>query len=391
VYPVDLLDAGVDAALDEIGGLGAGGISLAATYHAGRLLLPHNPARAVHFLEDGVAYFQVDSRRYRPLALAPLTARAVADIDLFGLTREAAGRRGLELAAWVVGTHNSRLGRMHPTSTIRNVFGDRYSFALCPANPAVRAYLVALCREVAETCRPAVIELESLGYMGYAHRSHHDKVALPIDRTHEFLLSVCACDHCLAACEARGGDAARLVTRAREALRAYFDHGGSAVAESHEASRASLERLLGSDLLSLLAARTDIVTSLLAAVRAAVPSSIALRLTASPSLYTTGAPAGLEFTRVVPHVESVIVDLFTSNLADMRTSVRRAKAAAPPSLSIVANVRAHWPDATSGDEFVEKIAALKAEGIRRVRCYHYGLLPRANFEWIRRAAAALAG
>jgi hypothetical protein len=386
-YPVDLLDAGVDAALDEIASLGAQRISLAATYHAGRLLLPHNPKRAVHFLEDGVAYFKVDPSRYRALALAPVTARAVADGDLFGDTRERARARGVQLDAWVVGTHNSRLGRMYPGHTIRNVFGDQYSYALCPAHPAVRAYLIALCREIAETCQPSAIELESFGYMGFTHRSHHDKAAIPVDDIHEFLLSICACADCLAACRHLGADAERLVARAREELMSYFDRGGPVGAT--DALEPSLWRVLGDDLHRLLDARTRIVATLLASVREAVPRNVALRLTASPSPYITGAAAGIDFARVRDHVESVIVDLFTPSVHDMLALVRGAKASAATTPGVIGNVRAHWPDVSTGDDFVAKIAALHDEGVSGIRCYHYGLVPRRNLAWIKRAAAIL--
>jgi hypothetical protein len=48
-------------------------------------------------------------------------------------------------------------------------------------------------------------------------------------------------------------------------------------------------------------------------------------------------------------------------------------------------VRAHWPDSESGDEFVAKIDGLLQDGIEGLRFYHYGLIPRANLDWIKRA------
>ncbi|MCI0476794.1 MAG: hypothetical protein L0Y55_11145, partial [Anaerolineales bacterium] len=51
VYPWDLFDNGLERALDEIAGAGLDSISVAATYHAARLLLPHNPRRKVLTLE----------------------------------------------------------------------------------------------------------------------------------------------------------------------------------------------------------------------------------------------------------------------------------------------------------------------------------------------------
>ena len=58
IYPWDVLDAGAETVVGELADWGFSALSVAVTYHAGRLLLPHNPRRTVYFLEDGAAYFE---------------------------------------------------------------------------------------------------------------------------------------------------------------------------------------------------------------------------------------------------------------------------------------------------------------------------------------------
>ena len=307
-------------------------------------------------------------------------------LDLFGEVRASAAARRLRVSAWTIGTHNSRLGRSHPECTIRNAFGDRYSYALCPANPSVRAYLVALCAEAADVCQPAALELEAFGFMGYAHRSHHDKIAFRLDRAHEFLLSLCTCTACEACYRAHDIDPERVGGIARQALSRYFENGGPPSADSPAAVHEFLINLFGAtSLQGLVRARQDVVSSLVGDVRAAVPSSVALRMMAAPSPYVTGAAAGLELSAIAPYLDAVIVDLFTSSLDEMRRLLGAARASGGKKSRIFANVRAHWPDSESGDEFVAKIDGLLQDGIEGLRFYHYGLIPRANLDWIRRA------
>ena len=56
-FATDLADEGVEAVLDNVqhrGGLG--GVTVAAAYHEGRDVFPHNPVRKVRFLESGAIF-----------------------------------------------------------------------------------------------------------------------------------------------------------------------------------------------------------------------------------------------------------------------------------------------------------------------------------------------
>ena len=56
----------------------------------------------------------------------------------------AAARHDMHMRAWLVMLHNSRLGSTQPTMTLQNAFGDRYLHGLCPNQPEVRDFAIAL-------------------------------------------------------------------------------------------------------------------------------------------------------------------------------------------------------------------------------------------------------
>ena len=72
-YPWDVVDD--PGAADEIAALGLGRVSLAATYHATRTLLPHNPRRKVLSARHAAAYFEPDPSALRWPPAATLHAR----------------------------------------------------------------------------------------------------------------------------------------------------------------------------------------------------------------------------------------------------------------------------------------------------------------------------
>src|SRR5262245_47169980 len=135
IHPSDVLDEGPAAAFRALRGMSLKEISLAATYHAGRFLLPHDPASTVRLLEDGVAYYQPDPRRWSKLRLKPQAAAACDGKDPCAKVRAAAADAGFAVNAWIVALHNSRLGEANPDCTIVNAFSERYPWALCPSHP----------------------------------------------------------------------------------------------------------------------------------------------------------------------------------------------------------------------------------------------------------------
>ena len=101
-FATDLADEGIETVLDNVehrGGLG--GVTVAAAYHEGRDVFPHNPVRRVRFLESGAVFFPPGpalraARLQPPVSEAAVLPEAIA----------AAERRGLAVRAWTVFLHN---------------------------------------------------------------------------------------------------------------------------------------------------------------------------------------------------------------------------------------------------------------------------------------------
>ena len=97
--------------LDNVAGrAGVGGVTMAAAYHHGRDIFPHNPARKVHFLEGGSVFFRPDLNRYRGRLLQPQVSTLARESDVLAdLCRESSAR-SLRTRAWTVYLHNYTLG-----------------------------------------------------------------------------------------------------------------------------------------------------------------------------------------------------------------------------------------------------------------------------------------
>jgi len=100
------------------------------------------------------------------------------------------------LVSWTIGTHNTRLGLLHPELTQQNVYGDRIPHALCIGNSEVREYLKALCRDLATNYPLWGIQLESFGWMGFAHGHHHERDLVGLNSFEQELMAHCVCPAC---------------------------------------------------------------------------------------------------------------------------------------------------------------------------------------------------
>ncbi len=390
IHPTDVASEGAPAVVRALEEMGLREISLAATYHAGRFLLAHASEGAVKQLEDGVAYYEPGERSFATTRLKPKLAQACQGRDLWREARDAAARAGIAVNAWIVALHNSRLGEANPDCTIENCFGERYPWGLCPSHPDARAYAVALAADVAERLEPAALELEAFGFMGYAHQSHHDKAGVRLDGAHDFLLSLCVCPHCATRMATRTLDARRLAEKARKLVKEFLDRGGSGEGEPRlerpeEIGPWLAKRLGAAECASLLSARRESVVSLIEEIRRRVPRLVRLRAMAHPSPFVTGAAIGGGLLALGDLVDSFILNLFHGDCARMRVEVKSARTAATPATRFAANLRAFAPDSEDATSFLEKVKSVRAEGIDELCVYHYGLMPRTHFAWVRKA------
>ncbi|RSY79367.1 hypothetical protein DAH66_17540 [Sphingomonas koreensis] len=366
-YPWNLHDPAGDLAAMADDGMAH--VAIAASYHAGKFIQPRDPVSRVYFPEDGTVYFTPRSTRYG--LLQPLRARAAEARDVL---REACDAAALQVRAWTVLNHNSRLGWLHPEVVSRNAWGDPYYYALCPSHPEVRRYAVTLAADLAEHHDLHSLMLESPGWLVYDHGYHHEFAQAQPTTESTRLMGLCFCDSCTVQAGAAGIDMAGLRGEIRRQVDAQLDDTRNG------------EIVPPDELAAFHAWRCCIVTTLCAEIRAAVRPAVAVRVISTcqrphATCYLEGGDLaalaqvtdGLELPLYQPSADAVAGDL-----ADV-------VAAAGSTERLSAILRPGYPDMSSEAQLRDTLARLAAAGIDDISFYNYGLLPADQIDWVRRA------
>jgi len=387
-HPWDLRDLRAEGGLQVLRELGFSELSLASSYHAGKWLTPWSSAGVVRSLEDGTVHFP-PSADYGELA--PLASSEAKRSDPEWLSVGAAAQAtGMTVRAWTVFLHNSRLGRAHPQSTVRNARGDRFSWALCPARPEVAAYARALAGDVGRLPGLGVLEVEALGWMGNRHGSHHAKAAFPDDAVTDFLLSYCFCSACERGLGLRGLDAEGLARRVVAALRARLTEGDAMApppACSAADARAELAEILGTEALAgMLEHRRAVLCDRLDDVRATVPSGVRIAAHLQWDVLFTGSQLGAQPAQLEGRLDELVATHY-GQAVDRVLEAWSPGPAVPVGMARSVAVFPVAPHFRSEEDCRRLRAGLSEAGVTALRVYHAGLLPRRT---LARVAAACA-
>ncbi|MBX3463107.1 MAG: hypothetical protein KF830_08045 [Planctomycetes bacterium] len=395
-HPFDLDALGANGGLARLRDLGFAEVALATSYHDGRWLMPWHPEGRVRFLEDGTVHFRPgrDYGRLRPQASSLVDVARPSPLERLC---EAAPAAGLAVRAWTVGTHNSRLGALHPDLCVENAFGDRYPYALCPAQPAVQEYLHGLVADLGAHDGLGAIEFEAFGWMGWKHSSHHDKSSFTPRGLLDYALSVCFCPACCERMRADGSDPAAARAGARDLVRRHVELA-DAMAPARlperidDAGLAGLEPEVAAAAAALSApyrARIGVLSTLGRALRQAMPGGLAAAVQVHPATLFTGSQMALPQTQGFRPDEYVLT-AYGETPDGMRALLRGAATprldGPPPQQRLCI-----WPKPPScaSDEDLGRIRDLAAEhGITSIAIYHLGLLPWRTIERVARAFTA---
>lgn len=398
-FATDFADEGVSPVLDNVaerGGLG--GVTVAASYHHGRDIFPHNPARKVHFLEGGAVFFRPQPERY-PGRMQPHVSRLATDRDVLAEVREETEHRSMELHAWTVFLHNTTLGSRYPDCAVRNAFDDVYVTDLCPANPEVRRYAVALASDLMRY-RPDGILAESLHYHPLEHGFHHERYFVDLGATARFLLGLCFCEHCLARVGEMGVDGEAVKSAARQVIAEAFDTlpPDAGVAEVDE----DVRDLFGGRLGEYLDMRADAVTTLASDITAEVESAggrfTFMDLSGAVKGYATGRPEGDAAPSIAWRLGVDIGALASSCHAIQAIGYaydpERLRFDLAGYLDLVAGasdfsvaLRPMDPDCDSVENLAVKLALCRELGLIRADFYHYGFMRLSTLDRIQAAVA----
>ena len=379
-YAWDIEEIGAAAFADEIAALGLTGVTLAAAYHAGKFLRPHGRTGKVYFPEDGVVYF-----RHRPERYGTIKPQHWSKIEAFDPLAELADRApGMARTAWIVCCHNSRIGQLHPEMTAQNCFGDRYIYSLNPAHGAVRDYVLALCRDVAEQYQPEALTLETPGWLPYIHGYHHEFAMRAVDPWLAASLGICFAPASIEAAAAAGIDAGALGRRLAGRIESHL--AGGLIVDDARASHWIEADLIGDpEWAAFHRWRQRTVTSLVAEIKDAIPNGIALRVIPSvrrptAQCFWEGSDLaalaqtcdGLEICAYEPSANAVALDL-----ADVRMRIGDA--------TLYAVMRPSYPDLAAGSETAAAARHLKDAGIGGLAFYNYGHMDRPSLQRIKDA------
>jgi hypothetical protein len=214
----DLAGEGTEAVVGSAAEAGLNVLCLAATYHSGWFLHPSHPRHRAFMAESGVCYFQPRKTYFGKARLFPKIATLAKKKDWMLQAGKHAQKHGLQLVAWVIGTHNSRAGAQFPELTQKNVYGDSLPHALCPANDEVWEYLVQLCRNIACEYSVSALQLESFGWMTFAHGHHHERDLVGLTHFEQELMSLCFCGACTKKAKRAGVDVDVVKQRVKQIL-----------------------------------------------------------------------------------------------------------------------------------------------------------------------------
>jgi hypothetical protein len=393
-YPWDILDAGVSAFVRLVERTGLSNITLAASYHAGKLLLPHNTRHRVYFVEEGTTYFRPSRRFFGTSKIKPIVSRLAAQHDSWKEITEACERRGIGVTAWVITFHNARLGTQYPQYTTQNAFGDRYPHALCPSQPAVMEYVLAMARDLASYPISA-IEWESFKFIPFRHFSIFENECIEVTPFAALLLSLCFCRACLSAAKSFRVNGATVGRAVKTWLEEYFEgsHRDPGPVEHQIPVIPGL-----AEYLEMRFAVVDGCIGQVAGLLHAQKKKVIVTGPDQERTYTTGAqlarleyPTGVSLQRVGRQVDALEFLLYEQNAGEAREArefVRKVRSTAGREPAVYFAVRPAYPDAKGPRDVVRITKAILKAGGAGVSYYNYGLFERSHLDWIGRAIAS---
>ncbi|MBP2705895.1 hypothetical protein JOL79_18985 [Microbispora sp. RL4-1S] len=384
VFVEDLRGEGVDKVLDRVSAYGVKGVTVTAAYHQARDVTPHGATRLT-LRGDGV-HFPPPDELFADLRLTPPVQPWAGERPLDEI-RTACAERGLRLHGWTVFMHNPTLGLANLDLTVRNCFGDRGSPAdLCPSQPDVRSYAVALARAVARQGVDSVVA-ESLHFAPFGLGGRHERCLVALGPMDAFLFGLCFCDACMRRAadlgvnpEAARQECARIVSGVLD---------GDPPAQG-EVTRAALTAYAGPEVVAYARARSESVTSLVGEVSSVVAAEGSTLTFMDPTGAYKGHADGRPSAGLAAHdawqsgVDLIALgDLVPSFavLAYARDPARVAEDAAAYRRSIGKNrelrvvLRPGVPDTDSGERLAAKARAARTGGAQAVDFTAYGLVP----------------
>jgi len=382
-YAWDLAEAGVETVADELAGRHINTITLAGAYHAGKFLRPHGLSGKVVFPEDGTAYFRTRQELYG--TIRPDENSLMGNRDIL---QECCELTDMDVNAWMVLMHNSRLGAKHTDCCVRNAFGDPYIYNLCPSSPAAREYAVTLCADVTDRYPVTGVSLETPGFLPYEHGYHHEFALMRQNVWLNNMLGLCFCPDCVAGAETAGIDASGLKARVADAIGTYLDADVD-YADDMAAAYWTAEIVTGPDMADFLKWRCGVVESLIGEIRDAVRSDATVSVIPSVARPTSGAwYEGSDLAGLAAVADKLEVCFYEPGPDRIRSDLHDVSGRLGGTGQLRAILRPGYPDLPDAGSVMAAVDTLIEGGVEDISFYNYGHLRRPSLDWMSDALAA---
>ena len=385
LFPWDVADEGPEACLDTIAALACNTVILSPNYHRARLFRP----RTLGFYNRPVDWcdFRPTTTLYEEPGLLPPINPDLRCVDACGQAVAAARARGLDVILSVICCHNTTIGLRHPELCVENACGDRYAFALSPAEPRVRSFLGSLVRDLCRQYRPDAVLLDSFSFLDAVHREHHELMFVSPGAFGKYLLSLCFGPASCARLQREGIDPLALRAQVvRLVTRAVTETPGP---RSPEAERDELTALLLEfpEFLAAARIRSEVVHELLSDLAAiARDEGVQLHsqsgLLARPTARVWTEGAGLR-TRAMSCAK-IFIQAHWPSAREATHDLNWAATVLPAGRFVLGTMASEDNVATESD-LVERAVAARRIGAAGISVYNYGLLSAARLGWVRRA------
>ncbi|HET6503315.1 MAG TPA: hypothetical protein VFG87_21405 [Amycolatopsis sp.] len=341
---------------DRVRELGVDEVAVAVSYHSTRAATPWSAERTAVPARHAALYRPVREEVWG--RLRPGVPDWVRSPNSAGEAVAALDREGVSAAAWLVLTHDSRLGGRFPDVAVRNCFGESYPWALCPAHEEVREYAARLTGESLAGLAVSSVILEACGQLGAVHQCRHEKTDAVWSPAIARLLSVCCCAACAREWRLAGLEPAEVTRRLRAEISRLLATGDLAVTDDDLEFRDVL-----------LATRQRATDALRRAVLDRIPPGTRVVLHGTVDPWATGALPGL--TPSAPgEVDGVVLPCWQAGAPSI-DAVATARLRLPATVEIGAYVTA--VGANEIPDLESYVAELGKAGASALHLYHLGL------------------
>ncbi len=306
----------------------------------------------------------------------------------------------MRLGAWLTIGHDDYLGHAHPDVAVTNVFEDPMVDTVCPANPEVVRYAIALAGDVARHEVDEVV-VESLHFHPLEHGHHHERYLIDLGPLDRFLLGLCFCGACRASARTAGVDSGSLTKAVGQHLDRSF---ASARHVDHDPiTTESVAGLWDGELAAYLASQRADVTRAHASVADALAGTgtdlVVLDQTGALRGFSDGRPPsgavtddawllGLDPAAISRICSAYQVLAYARDADAVAQDVRGYRSVLDGACLLRAVLRPGHPDCHETANLTLKVEAALAAGASGVDFYNYGM---ARLEEVDRVRVALSG